>query len=125
MLSLQTVAEEHGSSPAAAGGGEGEEEGEGEGELTYRDCQCYNMYIYLWSAVVVPDACCHASAHQQRRMLLTVLGQDKLSITCTHILRSPHEEHLTPSTALPLLLPLLTHIHKHTHNIETLVVTLI
>ena len=75
---------------------------------------CHTVYMYLWSAVVVPDACCHASAHQQRRVLLAVLGQDELSVTRTHILRSPHEEHLTPSTALTLLLTLL--IQTHTQN---------
>lgn len=45
-------------------------------------------------------------------MLLTVLCQYQLTITCTHILWGPHEEHLTTSTALTLPLTLLTHTHN-------------
>ncbi|CAI8041554.1 hypothetical protein GBAR_LOCUS23086, partial [Geodia barretti] len=44
---------------------------------------------------------------EERRMLFTVLCQDQLPVTGTQILRGPHEEDLSSSTALPLLLSLL------------------
>ena len=50
-------------------------------------------------------------------MLFTVLCQDQLPVTGTQILRGPHEEDLSSSTALPLLLSLLYTTSRGTTNL--------
>ena len=62
---------------------------------------------YLRSSVVVFDASGHPVAGEERRVLLTVLCQDQLPVAGTQVLWNPHEEDLSSSTALPLLLSLL------------------
>lgn len=58
--------------------------------------------------VVVSDACCHADLHHLWWVFFTVFCHDEMTIHTREIFYCSHEEHLTSSRGLPLLLSLLS-----------------
>ena len=71
----------------------------------------YNAYPF----VVVFDLSSHADLHNKRRVFLTVLCQDKISIFARQVLRRSHEKHVSTSWCLSLLLSHLFQGHINTY----------
>ena len=53
---------------------------------------------------VVLHTRCHADAHEQRRELLGVLGQNQVTVTACQVIGRAHKEHVAAAGSQPLLL---------------------